>query len=460
MFLQTIILTLSLQQIAASYINIVPNRQVIQTSKTPAAPSWPVLPFDNEVFQNIQNNDIITLNNNYYHRHDPSTPFHSVKFTGDTTKIPPNSYLVDAYLISPATIYALQCDGNVTICNLKPMQTLTTPAPINQAISYNNKIYIATKNGLTIFNLKDHTLQFTEIINGISSLAISTPSTKIRAWNMPSTILAAGNKDKLFLLDPSNGKILRWEWTTDTATEQGGLIDDQITSLLFTTWNNDDGALLIGNPTALNVMYSNGTFIRVDGDDGMPYGNITSMTATSNHVWFGTTYGLVMYDRMVTEATSPWHYYNGARWLSGTNYVTSVSSAGGGAGVDAASSGASSASSSSSSSGDTVTVSTNGGLIDFMITTSTLFERAELFQSIAETRHDRHGMISGCDMSSYGDVAHCIQHSDDNNGLWTSLQVVAMYMKYNVTGEMKDADSASIWFRGIQLLNNVTGVKG
>ena len=96
-----------------------------------------------------------------------------------------------------------------------------------------------------------------------------------------------------------------------------------------------------------------------------------------------------------------------------------------------------------------------------MITTSTLLERSELFQSIAETRHDRHGMISGCDMKSYGDVSSdCVSHSDDNNGLWTSLQVVAMYMKYNVTGDPKDADSASIWFRGIQLLNNVTGVKG
>ena len=36
------------------------------------------------------------------------------------------------------------------------------------------------------------------------------------------------------------------------------------------------------------------TFVRVDGNDGMPYGNITSMAATTNHVWFGTTYGLVV----------------------------------------------------------------------------------------------------------------------------------------------------------------------
>ena len=454
--LLTLTLCVVLHHTTASYTNIIPVRQVIRTSKTPSAPHWPVLPFDSDVYQNVQNNDIITENNQYYHRTSPTAPFHAVTLIGDMTNIPPNSYLVPGgYIISPAAIYVLTCDNNVTSCNLKKMQTLTTPAPVHQAVHYLESIYIATKNGLTIFNTKDHTLQFTKITNGISSLAISTPTTHTRAWNMPSTVLAAGNVDKLYLLNPSNGNILRWEWTTDTATEQGGVIDDRITSLLFTTWNNDDGALLIGNPTALNVMYSNGTFVRVDGDDGMPYGNITSMTATTNHVWFGTTYGLVMYDRTTvadamadTVATSPWHYYNGARWLSGTNYITSVSP--------------SALPCKEEEEDCVVTVSTQmGGLIDFRITTSTLLDRALQFQTIAEERHNRHGMISGCDMKSYGDVSSdCVSHSDDNNGLWTSLQVVAMYMKYNVTGDTKDADSASIWFQGIQLLNNVTGVTG
>ena len=435
----------------ATYTNIVPVRQVLRTSPTPSAPNWPVLPFDSDVYQNVQNNDIITTSNHYFHRPTPTTPFHAVQVTGDLTQIPPKSYLVPTgYLVAPAALYALACDNNVTVCQFKKLQTWTTPAPVHQAVHYLDSLYVATSNGLTIFNTQDHTVQLTAITNGLSSLAISTATARPRAWDMPATILAAGNTDKLYFLDPSHGNVLRWEWTTDTATEQGGVIDDRITSLLFTTWNNDDGALLIGNPTALNVMYTNGTFVRVDGDDGMPYGNITAMAATTNHVWFGTTYGLVVYDRPgagTTDATSPWHYYNGARWLSGTNGITSVSSP--------------ALPCTANNDNCVVTVSTRGGLVDFQVTTSTLLDRALEFQAIAEERHNRHGMISGCDMARYGDVSsNCVQHSDDNNGLWTSLQVVAMYMKYAVTGETKDADSASQWFQGIQLLNNVTGVKG
>ena len=99
------------------------------------------------------------------------------------------------------------------------------------------------------------------------------PSTAPWAQTKSGTILlAAGTFDKLYLLDASDGSLLRWEWTTDIATESGGVMDDAVTSLLFAPWKDDAGALLIGNPTCLNVLYSNGTFARVDGDDGMPQG--------------------------------------------------------------------------------------------------------------------------------------------------------------------------------------------
>jgi hypothetical protein len=106
-------------------------------------------------------------------------------------------------------------------------------------------------------------------------------------------------------------------------------------------------------------------------------------------------------------------------------------------------------------------VATPAGLTDLLLDQSaTLLAKAERFQRIAEERHDRHGMISGCDMPGFGDLSSCQTRDDDNNGLWTSLMTVAMYMKHAVTGVAGDADAASRWFDGMVLLNNVTGKRG
>ena len=66
------------------------------------------------------------------------------------------------------------------------------------------------------------------------------------------------------------------------------------------------------------------------------------------------------------------------------------------------------------------TVATAAGLTDLVLNSSaTLLDKAERFQRIAEERHDRHGMISGCGMPSFGDISSCQTRDGDNNGLWT-----------------------------------------
>lgn len=45
-------------------------------------------------------------------------------------------------------------------------------------------------------------------------------------------------------------------------------------------------------------------------------------------------------------------------------------------------------------------------------------------------------------------------------GLWTSLLVVAEYMRYHVTGDEAALASASRYFSGLALLNNITGKPG
>lgn len=42
-----------------------------------------------------------------------------------------------------------------------------------------------------------------------------------------------------------------------------------------------------------------------------------------------------------------------------------------------------------------------------------------------QVRHDRHGLSADCSLPHFGDPSDCVNHDDDNNGLWTSLLVAA-----------------------------------
>ena len=71
--------------------------------------------------------------------------------------------------------------------------------------------------------------------------------------------------------------IPHWEWVTGVQWPEnvrGGPIASNVTALVF---DEGTGALYIGNNEALNVMYANGTIVRVDGLSGLPYANITSL---------------------------------------------------------------------------------------------------------------------------------------------------------------------------------------
>jgi hypothetical protein len=475
----TLLLFLHLSGAYSSYLNVVPKRGVIEGSKTPFSPDWLQLPFDSNVRQN-ENNIVITEKGTLYTKgmHSTSEQYRVLEVTGDLKVVPSNARYVSDYgsnewIVTPTFVYVLNCDFSSNKCMTKKLKSsnnnesnkdaMTEDAVINDALYYDNTLFTATNNGLYIIPLSTSSTNTLLMENvTINVIALSTNAIKNkRAWNMPNIVIAGGTKDKLLFFDPIRKVLLRWEWTTNTFTEQGGLVDDTITSLHFASFHDDDGALLIGNPTCFNVMYTNGSFIRIDGDGGMPYGNITDITTTGTTIWFGTTHGIVMYDGSNTNSNdTPWHYFNGPRWLSGSSHVITVTSIHNG-----------------------ITVSTDGGVTDLMLVEATLLEKALRFQAIAEKRHNRHGMISECtvqtlflvvflflfsscafhmlfvfshalcslvsgDMPSYGNITTCLNKDNDNNGLWTSIMVVAMYMKYNVTGNINDADAATAWFNG------------
>jgi hypothetical protein len=123
----------------------------------------------------------------------------------------------------------------------------------------------------------------------------------------------------------------RWDWVTgiqfpdDPSREnvRGGPIASNVTALVF---DDVTGALYIGTPEAMNVMYVNGSIVRMDGLTGLPYANITSLSlqrssvtdATVLHV--GTQAGLISID-VTPEAGSPTTPLPFNRWSFSYRYL-------------------------------------------------------------------------------------------------------------------------------------------
>jgi len=76
------------------------------------------------------------------------------------------------------------------------------------------------------------------------------------------------------------------------------------------------------------------------------------------------------------------------------------------------------------------------------------------------SRHDRHGLVAGCSLPSFGNTTstHCVD--DDNNGLWTSLVAAAEYFRYAVTKDPAAAASAAHFLGGMRLLHEITATPG
>jgi hypothetical protein len=107
------------------------------------------------------------------------------------------------------------------------------------------------------------------------------------------------------------------------------------------------------------------------------------------------------------------------------------------------------------------------------ILSTELFQRLSLVvvQAISDSRHDRFGLSSYCDMPVWGDVSQCVLPStaalaaafgdargragdsgcrcitgdDDNDGLWTCVYAAGLAFKYAVTRQEQDRQRA--WHR-------------
>lgn len=315
----------------------------------------------------------------------------------------------------------------------------------------------------------------------IDAIAVGTA---VHALAASGSTIAAATSQRLWLIDALSAEVSRWEWVTNVTAGAGGAIGDAITSLAFPprassisssvkepAAGRDDDLLAVGTKSCLNTWASdvnNGEIARIGAVEGLPIGHITALTwargapnsesssggsgGATEQLWVGTVAGVAVY----SAANEPaWRYLSGPRWLAGDKVSAIVALAATEEhkhehGVAAAS-------------GDTVVVlTTDGGVTRLDQQKWTLHAKAAAMEKVLLARHNRHGMVSECALvAGFGDLSGgCIEHDNDNNGLWTSLAVVAELYRLLVTGDPAAKTSLDTYLAGMILLNDVTATPG
>lgn len=275
-----------------------------------------------------------------------------------------------------------------------------------------NTYWIGSDKGL--FTMDPSTLSLSQVsfvTDPISSLSHSFDNGQ----------LAAGSAIKLYMF---NGTGWRYDWV-------GYIIDGPITSLSYDNFNT----LWIGNEWSINQRYENGSFNRISGPTGLPYGNITYLNfqSSTNSMWVGTLKGAMRYN------AGQWKYYFGPRWIWG-EAVLSIASA--------------------VSTYSTIVI-VDGGVSNITFEYWTLSAKAAYYQNMVQSpSHLRSGLAGQCSFPNFGISEGCTQTPSDNDGLWTSMYLASQSYRYAVTKEEEARENAWTSFEAMEMLSKVTGQIG
>jgi hypothetical protein len=206
-------------------------------------------------------------------------------------------------------------------------------------------------------------------------------------------------------------------------------------------------ALHLLNQQCDNLLYSNGTFYRVEGyHGGLPQQNLTCgahSISGSNTIWMGSEQGV-----MVLNPDWSWKYLYGPRWLPGKGFSQGMNVSAVAVGMVGP------------AGDDVALVATDGGISLIRHVSWTLQDKAAHMQRIREARHNRHGLCTNVRLTEFGDVASWEEVHTANDGLWTSLYVASQAFRYAATGDPQAKINAWQAFEGMQLLINATGQPG
>ena len=369
-----------------------------------------------------------------------------------------------AALIFPGVgggVYALQCDAAQSSCaahvlNVTAADVAALPPRLAGGCAYASasspsrvSVWVTGTGGTAAWD-----------VDGVSPWDAAAAAQLLFAVPWGATAIAhstvlrevtLGNATKVTHLDDAPpAAVRRWEWVTDIPSGAGGPYDDAVTSLAY----DDDGTLYVGNPTALNVRSPTGAVTRLARDEGLPWGNITALAivAGTPRLWIGTTRGVILYDPsapLSAAAAAPgaarWRYFYGPRYLLAAS-PTDVFAA-------------SEVSALSIDGNETHVASALGGVSVLESQAWTLSAKAAAYEA-AIPRHSRLGLVTQCGLTSFGVTTSCANGPDDNNGLWTSLSVAALALRFAMTGNASAAAAAADHFHAMRLLARAPGIPG
>ncbi|HEV3025643.1 MAG TPA: hypothetical protein VGX76_24390 [Pirellulales bacterium] len=106
-------------------------------------------------------------------------------------------------------------------------------------------------------------------------------------------------------------------------------------------------------------------------------------------------------------------------------------------------------------------VRTPAGTCQLVQRDTTLEQKMAAIEDTLCRYHVREGLVGGIDLQQPGklDAGH-VQHSSDNDGLWTSLYVAAAAFHYGVTGDTAAKQNARRSLEALMFLERVTGIPG
>lgn len=366
-----------------------------------------------------------------------------------------------AALISLERIQLISCDEvNATSCRITESIPFPSDQPkimkINAGLFVDDLgtagwMYLATNTGLHGLDLSTF-----KIVTFINQINVSVSSL---AWSTKHQTVFVGTARELWIYSyRTDEKGWRFEHVT-------GLIDAPIASLVYNDgqdklWIGQETGITLLSPTVMSTGETHWFFSRLAGqianpgsDIGhLPFGNITTLgvshsTTSDSRVWLGSVYGVMRFHPNETE-NNAWRVFNSARYMPDRNSLVNVSSLAVLSRADKA----------STALGSPAIAVTAKGLAVLRFEMWTLARKAKHFQDFFNQtgRHSKYDLVSGCDMSSWGDSRTCVKGADDNDGLWTSMYLSSQIFRYATTRDTAVRDAAWIHFEALELLNRST----
>jgi len=207
----------------------------------------------------------------------------------------------------------------------------------------------------------------------------------------------------------------------------------------FKTWTVEDfsGQVqpLLPPPSAQQLTAVELTAIR-DRSPIPPYGDLTvGERDKDGGVWLGSKHGL-MY---LAPKAARWRLFHARRWLP-DDHVQGLASSG---------------------DGSSVWVRTVGGMARLQQKETTLDTKISEIEANLRKRHVRHGLVGEINLAEPGKLdSGWVQHSSDNDGLWTSMYVGAEVYRYGVTHDEQAKKNARESLDALMFLERVTGIPG